>query len=461
MDDLVKRAMDYASHAHTRINHRRKYTNQPYTAHLAAVARRITEIDGDAEMIAAAWLHDVVEDTEATLYDIEQEFGETVAALVEDLTDVSKPSDGNRATRKALDRAHLAGADARAKTVKLADLIDNALDICRNDQRFARVYLDEMAALLEVLQDGDARLLQQAHEVLEEGRRQLERAKQRGKAPPQLIAPPPQRMLGSSHVLRLFTDSFTAQDITEPLRSFDVDKPCEALQGIMDSNHLDVVGLRENGVVVGYVRRDDLCGNSLCGDHLRPFRQGQIIAGDSTLSDVIHVLTLHTNGFISLLGEVVGIVGRNDINKPVVRMWLFGMITFIEMEVLQMIEDYYPDDSWQTLLSEGRLEKARHLQQERLRRSQQCRLLDCLQMSDKGQILGQNPSILNELGLESRGAAKRVVRELESLRNNLAHAQDIVTYDWAPIARLSYRLEETLHLRRPQTDEDADLSFDD
>lgn len=449
MDDLVQRAKDYASHAHTRINHRRKYTHQPYTAHLSAVAKRLSGIDADAEMIAAAWLHDVVEDTEATLYDIEQAFGSTVMALVEDLTDVSKPSDGNRASRKALDRAHLAEADPRAKTIKLADLIDNALDICRNDQRFARVFLDEMAALLDVLQDGDARLLQQAQEVLSEGRRQIEKAEQRGKAPRQLSAPPGRNLLGNVHVLRLFTDAFTTQDIAEPLRSFDADKPCEGLLSIMDEHHLEVAGLRENGAVMGYVRRDDLCAGGLCGDRLRPFRQGQVIPGDSTLSDVIHILTRHTNGFISLLGEVVGIIGRSDINKPVVRMWLFGMITFTEMELVRMIDDYYPDDSWQTLLSAGRLEKAQSLREERLRRSQQCRLLDCLQLSDKGQILAQNAAILADLGLESRGAAKRVVRELESLRNNLAHAQDIVAYDWAPIARLSHRLEESLRQRRP------------
>jgi len=453
LPDLVQRARDYASHAHTRINHRRKYSNQPYTVHLATVARRVAEVSDDPVTIATAWLHDVVEDTEATLYDIEQAFGAEVAALVEDLTDVSKPSDGNRATRKALDRAHLAEADPRAKTVKLADLIDNALDICRNDRRFAGVFLDEMAALLEVLQEGDPRLLAQAHRVLEEGRAQLQKAAQRGRLPEQLGSPlPARRLLDNIHALRLFTDAFTVQDITEPLRSFDVDKPCAELRGIMDAQRIQVVGLRENGVVCGYLRRDDLCDDGPCGAHLREFRQGQVIPGDSSLSDAIHVLTLHTNGFISLLGEVVGIVDRNDINKPVVRMWLFGMITFIEMELVQMIEDYYPEEAWRDLLSEGRLEKATTLRDERLRRGQQCRLIDCLQLADKGQILGQNADILAELGLETRRAARRVVRELESLRNNLAHAQDIVTYDWAPIARLSYRLEESLRLRNPLDD---------
>ena len=67
-------------------------------------------------------------------------------------------------------------------------------------------------------------------------------------------------------------------------------------------------------------------------------------------------------------------------------------------------------------------------------------LLDCLQLADKGRILISRDETLQQLGLDSRRAAKKVIRELESLRNNLAHAQDIVTYDWAQIARMAQRM---------------------
>jgi (p)ppGpp synthase/HD superfamily hydrolase len=112
----------------------------------------------DSETLAVAWLHDTVEDTRTALQDITIEFGESITDLVRSLTDVSKPSDGNRAVRRDIDRQHLAKADPKAKTVKLADLIDNRLDICRHDDRFARVYLKEMAALLQVLRDGNSKL---------------------------------------------------------------------------------------------------------------------------------------------------------------------------------------------------------------------------------------------------------------------------------------------------------------
>ncbi len=445
--DLVERAREYAINAHKRIDHRRKYTQHPYSVHLGAVAKLVSSVTDDPEIIAAAWLHDVVEDTSATLYDIELEFGKSVAALVEDLTDVSKPSDGNRATRKAIDRQHLAHASAKAKTVKLADLIDNCQDICKNDKRFARVFLEEMDPLLNVLQEGNATLYELAQKTYAKCWRELEKHTEVAGAVQQPVGFFASRLETKHHLVRHFTESFTAQDIAEPVRSFDIDKPCNDIQPLMDQQQLDIACLRDKGKIVGYVRRDDL-KEGCCGDHLRPFRQGQVLPSDSSFSDIIHVLTLHQYGFVRLFDDVVGYFSRSEINKPVVRMWLFGIITFVEMEFTQMIQEYYPDESWQVLLTEKRLTKALELQQERQRRNQHCNLLDCLQLSDKGQIVIQNPEFLELLDIGSKSVAKRVARELESLRNNLAHSQDIVTHDWAQIVRLSYRLEETFSIKR-------------
>jgi len=110
-------------------------------------------------MLAAAWLHDVVEDTGVTIETIRAEFGVEVAELVGWLTDVSRPEHGNRAHRKALDRAHSAAAPAEAQTVKLADLISNTRSIIAHDVSFAKTYLEEKRLLLEVMTKGDATLM--------------------------------------------------------------------------------------------------------------------------------------------------------------------------------------------------------------------------------------------------------------------------------------------------------------
>ncbi|UCE89328.1 MAG: bifunctional (p)ppGpp synthetase/guanosine-3',5'-bis(diphosphate) 3'-pyrophosphohydrolase [Pseudomonadota bacterium] len=444
--DLTERARHFAVEAHQRIDHRRKYTSQPYSVHLANVARLVASVTDDPATLAAAWLHDVVEDTPATLYDVEKEFGQDVATLVAALTDVSKPSDGNRAVRKAIDRAHIAKAPPRAKTVKLADLTDNCLDICKNDVRFAKVYLDEMAALLEVLGEGDAGLYEQAQATYDKCARKI--AKVRAPATDHSEFEPVFSFGGedNSHLIRMFTEAFTARDIAEPLRSFDANTSCGAVSSVMDELSLNVAGVRERGAVTGYVRRDGL-GDGSCVQSVRRFRDGQVIAGDATLTDVIHILTLHQTGFVTALGEVAGYFSREDINKPVVRMWLFGIVTIIEMELIQLVEDFFPDDSWHSLVSESRLAKAQAIQQERLRRNQHSSLLQCLQLSDKGQILLQEPRVLELLDLDSKRTAKKLVRELESLRNNLAHAQDVVTYDWPPIVRLAYRIEGTRSIK--------------
>ena len=85
-----------------------------------------------------------------------------------ELTDVSKPEDGNRATRKALDCEHLAQASNRGKTIKLADLIHNSESICQYDNGFAKVYMKEKAALLKVLVGGDEQLYQDAFNIVAE-----------------------------------------------------------------------------------------------------------------------------------------------------------------------------------------------------------------------------------------------------------------------------------------------------
>lgn len=166
MTDIERRAKEFADRHHAAIGQTRKYTGEPYINHPAAVAELVRSVPHTPEMLAAAWLHDTVEDTEATLIEVRHEFGAEVAAMVEMLTDVSKPSDGNRKARKTLDRAHTEQASPSAKTIKLADLIDNSHSIIERDQEFAKVYLAEKAELLEVLTEGDPTLYAMAAEIV-------------------------------------------------------------------------------------------------------------------------------------------------------------------------------------------------------------------------------------------------------------------------------------------------------
>lgn len=167
---LIIRARVFATAAHAAVEQRRKYTFEPYIHHPAEVAAIVAEVEGaTAEMIAAAWLHDVVEDTGVTMDDIYREFGNEVAQLVGWLTDVSKPEDGNRAVRKAMDRQHIANAPAAAQTVKCADLMSNTRSIVEHDPEFAKTYLVEKQAMLEVMTKADPKLKQRVLDQINAG----------------------------------------------------------------------------------------------------------------------------------------------------------------------------------------------------------------------------------------------------------------------------------------------------
>ena len=163
---LITKAANFAKKAHASINQKRKYTGEPYEVHPARVAQIVATVSDDEEMIAAAWLHDVLEDVAPYLSDfndqaILREFGPAVLQLVLELTEVSKEGQGNRKQRKLLDRLRLSQASKRAKTVKLADLIDNISDLSENDPSFAIVFREEVKKMLPYLATGSQQLYQQ------------------------------------------------------------------------------------------------------------------------------------------------------------------------------------------------------------------------------------------------------------------------------------------------------------
>ena len=97
-------------------------------------------------------------------------------------------------------------------------------------------------------------------------------------------------------------------------------------------------------------------------------------------------------------------------------------------------------------LSNRRVEKAIALQADRRCRSQDPRLLDCLQFSDEAQIIVRDTELRQQIGFVSRRRGEEVIKNLEKLRNNLAHAQDIVSLDWETIVGFSENLETVIQL---------------
>jgi len=120
---MVSEAALFAAQCHSGMA-RKGRGNEPYVNHLAEVANLVSEASGgaDAELVAAGWLHDVIEDTETTREELAERFSVRVAALVVEVSDdMGLPKDERR-------RLQVVGAPHKspdAKLIKIADKISN------------------------------------------------------------------------------------------------------------------------------------------------------------------------------------------------------------------------------------------------------------------------------------------------------------------------------------------------
>ena len=115
-------AKDFATVAHSG-QFRKGIEQQPYTVHLAEVAATVAEFGGTPDAVAAAWLHDTVEDCGTSPDEISAIFGPTVAALVAELTDDKSLQ---KADRKRLQIVNAAHKSSDAALIKICDKMSNA-----------------------------------------------------------------------------------------------------------------------------------------------------------------------------------------------------------------------------------------------------------------------------------------------------------------------------------------------
>lgn len=147
-DNLIIHAAQRADEWHK--GQLRKHTRRPYIEHPARVAARISRHpDATEHAVAAAWLHDVMEDCDVTRETLSDLFGGKVAGFVVALTNTSKGSSLSREKRKQLDREALALAPYHARLIKLADRADNLRELPAD--KFASLYCTESRQLLDAL----------------------------------------------------------------------------------------------------------------------------------------------------------------------------------------------------------------------------------------------------------------------------------------------------------------------
>lgn len=242
---------------------------------------------------------------------------------------------------------------------------------------------------------------------------------------------------------RLFTRTITLRDIAEPLVSFDHTQLAGEVRTFMEQREFDVVGVREHGVVTGLALRSELTGGRV-GDHRRAFASEDVLPDTDALHSAFAALRDRRHFFVTVLGHVGGIVTRGDLQKAPVRLWLFGLVSLLEMQMLRVVRERFPRDAWGPLLTGERFEGANRVFLERQRRNEASDLSDCLQLGDKATILLKDADLFALTGFPSKRALETFFKEVGMVRNALAHANDILSGRWPALVELVGELETLL-----------------
>ncbi|WP_221568411.1 hypothetical protein [Alkalihalobacillus sp. TS-13] len=249
------------------------------------------------------------------------------------------------------------------------------------------------------------------------------------------------KKLSPYHELRLlYEKDIHVNHISEV---FDICYPHDDAQMIkaqMAEKDYDVLGVEEDGSVIGYVKREEL-KEGLCRNYMTPFSPREIVSDSTPLIKILFLFKEIERIFVLEENRVTRLVTKADLQKPPIRMLLFGIITLLEMHLLRVINHYLPQNDWKRHLGMDRIQEAERLYTIRSVKNEAIGLSDCLQICDKRDIILNEGELRQQLKFPSKTKGKDYFKRLEGLRNNLAHAQELNTEgSWEDIILL---IEET------------------
>ena len=215
-------------------------------------------------------------------------------------------------------------------------------------------------------------------------------------------------------------DSLTAGLIASELKAFSKNSSPLVIKKFMDENSYDVIGLYdEKRLVKGYCKADEII-NSVNDVE---FRLNELVTENTPISECLFKLQGNDRLFVLGKSTVDKIITLADLDKQPVRLLFFGTISHIEMLMLELIREKFHEEKWSKILGKKRFEIVKALFNERVANHQELELIDCTQFCDKRKILKSNLDLMHDLGFQSKSLIENFLKELETIRNSLAHAQ--------------------------------------
>jgi predicted transcriptional regulator len=245
----------------------------------------------------------------------------------------------------------------------------------------------------------------------------------------------------------LFIDNITTQFIYEPLYACKLTDEALHVQETLKQREFDIVGvINENSQIVGFAKRVEL-NDGRVEQSTKRIEIQHVISDSTPISKLLNILLNDPFTFVLVNDRINGIVTRADINKPIVRIYLFGIISLFEMHINFWINEFYDNESWKEILKEERLTEAKGIYELRKGKNEDLSLLECIQLCDKKMILKSTINFQKEFDF-SKNQTERLLKNVEKIRNELAHSQNsiISNLEWTDFVKTISNTENFLSI---------------
>lgn len=243
----------------------------------------------------------------------------------------------------------------------------------------------------------------------------------------------------------LFVNNITTKYIYESLHSCRLKDNSTEVKECLKLHGFDIVGIIDkNQKLIGYARETELC-EGLIENHFLPIDQNLIISDSTPISELFKVLSINYFAFV-LCKKENGIITRADINKPIVRIYIFGLISLFELHLNYWIKYYYTDESWKDILPPSNLKKAIYDHTRRVGKNDDLSLFDCLYLFDKVIILKSNNHLLKLFKI-TEIEFDNFMKHVDKIRKKITHCQDSIMsgMKWNDFINTLFKIEYFLN----------------
>lgn len=259
----------------------------------------------------------------------------------------------------------------------------------------------------------------------------------------------------SYHSLKnLYEENITVKSIAQELEFCNKDEPAIPIKIKMENKHFDTLAVEDEGEIVGYIDRHEL-GEGEISDYMKAFSPRELVSDSTPLIQLLHIFKKKTRVFVLENNSIKKLITHADLQKPPIRMLIFGYITLLEMRLSDIILHRFGAASWYPMISEDRLHKARQLYERRVEKNEEINLIECLQISDKFDIIHKDKELRAFFQIPSKSKGKKDANAIRKLRDKISHANELgLDMSWIEIIEVVQtcgrllEISETYHYER-------------